>query len=190
MAYGKLPGDWEQYRDESKMLAAIEPVTEGIMQLFCQTIILYIVNGPGEDAKHHRPIDFSHLVYDDDWSKILYMCLLATSLTSVGTSLAKVSNLFFQLRSYAILIAIVASGFWRTLSCKENSFLPVFEGLYYDYYKVLNPELFDEHYCEVGHQSCKKNVNFHTHNLDVFCTISSTSFNFHQSFLKFQNWTI
>ena len=38
MAFGKLPGDWELYRDESKMLAAIEPVTEGIMQLFCQTI--------------------------------------------------------------------------------------------------------------------------------------------------------
>ena len=97
MAYGKLPGDWEQYRDESKMLVAIEPVTEGIMQLFCQTIILYIVNGPGEDAKHHRPIDFRHLVYDDDWSKILYMCLLATSLTSVGTSLAKVSKFPFAI---------------------------------------------------------------------------------------------
>ena len=47
MAFGKLPGDWELYMDESKMLASIEPVTEGIMQLFCQTIILYIVNGPG-----------------------------------------------------------------------------------------------------------------------------------------------
>ena len=93
IAFGKLPGDWEHYLDESKMLAAIEPVTEGIMQLFCQTIILYIVSGPGENHKHNRPIDFRHLVYDDDdlKSMILYGCLLATSLISVGISLAKVS---------------------------------------------------------------------------------------------------
>ena len=91
IAFEKIPGDWEHYRDESKMLAAIEPVTEGIMQLFCQTIILYIVSGPGEDLNNHRPVDFRHLLYGQDvWSKILYMCLLATSLTSVGTSLAKV----------------------------------------------------------------------------------------------------
>ena len=91
IAFGKLPGDWEHYRDESKMLAAIEPVTEGIMQLFFQTIILYIVSGPGVDDKQNRPVDFRHLLYGEDIrSQILYMCLLATSLTSVGTSLAKV----------------------------------------------------------------------------------------------------
>ena len=44
IAFGKIPGDWEHYRDESKMLAAIEPVTEGIMQLFCQTVILGTVH--------------------------------------------------------------------------------------------------------------------------------------------------
>ena len=63
MAYGKLPGDWEQYRDESKMLVAIEPVTEGIMQLFCQTIMLYIVFGPGEDKKHNRPVPVTYNLY-------------------------------------------------------------------------------------------------------------------------------
>ena len=46
MAFGLLAGDWEHYRDETMMLAAIEPVSEGIMQLFFQTIILSIVNGP------------------------------------------------------------------------------------------------------------------------------------------------
>ena len=93
IAFGKLPGDWEHHRDETKMLASIEPVIEGYMQLFFQTIILNIVNGPGEDENHSRLIDFRHLLYDDDvWSKIMYIFLLATSLTSVGTSLAKVSR--------------------------------------------------------------------------------------------------
>ena len=95
IAFGKLPGNWEHYRDETKMLASIEPVSEGIMQLFFQTIILYIVNGHGEDGNHNRLIDLRHLLYDDDiWSKIMYIFLLATSLTSVGTSLAKVSTIF------------------------------------------------------------------------------------------------
>ena len=94
MAFGKLSGNWKHYRDETMMLAAIEPVSEGIMQLFFQTIILYLVNGPGEDANNNRPIDFKDLLYDNDiWSKILYMFLLGTSLTSVGTSLAKVPKI-------------------------------------------------------------------------------------------------
>ena len=47
IAYGYVQGDWVKHRDESKILALIEPVTEGIMQLFCQLAIIYIVHGPG-----------------------------------------------------------------------------------------------------------------------------------------------
>lgn len=48
MAYGKIEGDWQLDMEKSRVLAMIEPVTEGIMQLFIQIVILYIVNGPGE----------------------------------------------------------------------------------------------------------------------------------------------
>ena len=128
IAFGKIPGDWEHYRDESKMLAAIEPVTEGIMQLFCQTIILYIVSGPGEDLNNHRPVDFRHLLYGEDaWSQILYMCLLATSLTSVGTSLAKVyPNKVCQLDYVHLLEANL--GYIYRVSQKKYSLSPFHSG--------------------------------------------------------------
>ena len=43
-----IPGDWDRDQSELQKLNMIEPVTEGILQLFSQTIILYIVLGPGE----------------------------------------------------------------------------------------------------------------------------------------------
>ena len=55
-----------------------------------QTIILYIVIGPGETYDHKVPVDLSDLVYDDSWSRLLYMALLATSVVSVGISFSKV----------------------------------------------------------------------------------------------------
>ena len=42
-----LEGNWKVYRDMAKKINMIEPVLEGIMQLFFQSIILYIVYGPG-----------------------------------------------------------------------------------------------------------------------------------------------
>ena len=55
-----------------------------------QTIILYIVIGPGETYDHKVPVDLRHLVYDDSWSRLLYLALLATSVVSVGISFSKV----------------------------------------------------------------------------------------------------
>ena len=94
-AYGKIEGDWIQYRDESKALALIEPVTEGLMQLFCQTVILYTVQGPGEIFQDDtteliKPLDLHDLIYHDTVSMITYNLLLITSTMSVGISFAKV----------------------------------------------------------------------------------------------------
>ena len=44
IAGGRVSGDWVDYMNKSKVLVLIEPVTEGIMQLFCQTVILGIKN--------------------------------------------------------------------------------------------------------------------------------------------------
>ena len=152
IAFGKLPGDWEHHRDVTKMLASIEPVIEGYMQLFFQTIILNIVNGPGEDEDHNRLIDFRHLLYDDDiWSKIMYIFLLATSLTSVGTSLAKVSTNVCKINIK--LIILLASGFWKKSSNKENYLFSIFKTSHNDYNKIHDTELFDECHCKVGLQN-------------------------------------
>ena len=75
----------------------IEPVTEGIIQLFCQTVILYVVGGPGEypdekEGKKFNLLDLHDLIYNDNWTKVLYVLLLASSLVSVGTSFVKVIN--------------------------------------------------------------------------------------------------
>ena len=44
---GYLEGNWKVYRDMARKINMIEPVLEGVMQLFMQSIILYIVYGPG-----------------------------------------------------------------------------------------------------------------------------------------------
>ena len=45
-----LEGNWKVYRDMAKKINMIEPVLEGVMQLFFQSIILYIVYGPGTSS--------------------------------------------------------------------------------------------------------------------------------------------
>ena len=44
---GYIQGDWKVYRDRTQQINLIEPVLEGVMQLFFQSVILYIVYGPG-----------------------------------------------------------------------------------------------------------------------------------------------
>ena len=44
---GYIQGDWKVFRDRTKQINLIEPVLEGVMQLFFQSVILYIVYGPG-----------------------------------------------------------------------------------------------------------------------------------------------
>ena len=44
----KFQGDWKKYHKESKDLYVIEPVIESLLQLLVQSILLYVVLGPGE----------------------------------------------------------------------------------------------------------------------------------------------
>ena len=45
-----MEGDWEARRDSAAKINLIEPVLEGILQLFFQSIILYIIYGPGTSS--------------------------------------------------------------------------------------------------------------------------------------------
>ena len=47
-------GDWEHNRKVNLKLSMIEPVAEGMFQLICQCIILYIVHGPGESSDNGK----------------------------------------------------------------------------------------------------------------------------------------
>ena len=53
---GFLEGDWKAYEARASKVNLIEPVLEGIMQLFFQSIILYIIYGPGTSNAHSRNI--------------------------------------------------------------------------------------------------------------------------------------
>ena len=44
---GFLEGNWEAIKKRSVKVNLIEPVLEGVLQLFFQYIILYIIYGPG-----------------------------------------------------------------------------------------------------------------------------------------------
>ena len=44
---GFLEGDWETFKEHSAKVHLIEPVLEGVLQMFFQYIILYIIYGPG-----------------------------------------------------------------------------------------------------------------------------------------------
>ena len=44
---GFLEGNWETFKEQSAKVHLIEPVLEGVLQMFFQYIILYIIYGPG-----------------------------------------------------------------------------------------------------------------------------------------------
>ena len=44
---GFLEGNWEAFKEHSAKVHLIEPVLEGVLQMFFQYIILYIIYGPG-----------------------------------------------------------------------------------------------------------------------------------------------
>ena len=93
MGYGWLPGDWKEDHQTTKIVHMIEPVSEGVMQFFCQTIILYITAGPADGIKSENLIDLSSLAFDESLSsKVLYLSLLSSSLITVCSSLARVDN--------------------------------------------------------------------------------------------------
>ena len=47
---GFLEGNWEAFKKQSAKVHLIEPVLEGVLQLFFQFIILYIIYGPGTSS--------------------------------------------------------------------------------------------------------------------------------------------
>ena len=103
MGYGWLPGDWQEDHQTTKILHMIEPVSEGIMQFFCQTIILYVIAGPSESNKSERLIDLSSLAFDESLSsKVLYLSLLSSSLITVCSSLARVEH--YQSKETVVII--------------------------------------------------------------------------------------
>ena len=53
---GFLEGNWEDFKKESAKVNLIEPVLEGVMQLFIQYIILYIIYGPGTSNAQSKQI--------------------------------------------------------------------------------------------------------------------------------------
>ena len=108
---GITSGDWETYHKESSKIYILEPVAEGILQLFVQSNIIYIVAGPGESKKFWktlgprqnisvlipvRPIDLSSLAYQSSFiSKFLYFLLLSSTAISVCHSFAKLLRVNF-----------------------------------------------------------------------------------------------
>ena len=104
MGYGWLPGDWLEDHQTTKIVQMIEPVSEGVMQFFCQTIILYMIAGPSENNKPERLIDLSSLAFDESLSsKVLYLSLLSSSLITVCSSLARVEPYQSKLKVMIIL---------------------------------------------------------------------------------------
>ena len=100
---GVISGDWELYRKVNLKLSMIEPVAEGMFQLICQCIILYIVNGPGESSNNgeglcrkswnlqinylDRPVVLTSLLYEETLhSKLVYAFFFSSSFVSVCTS--------------------------------------------------------------------------------------------------------
>ena len=66
-------------------------MVEGIIQLFFQTIILYIVFGPGITKFGGTPFDLSSLLYQAQiWkSKVFYGLVLTSTVISVGISFSR-----------------------------------------------------------------------------------------------------
>ena len=80
IGFGLVAGDWEKYQEESKKIYILEPVAEGILQLFVQSIILYIMWGTGGEKR----IDLTALAYEEPViSKLLYILLLVSVATNI-----------------------------------------------------------------------------------------------------------
>ena len=61
-----------------------EPVVESLLQLLVQSIIMYVVLGPGP-----VPIDLSSMLFQSAKERVFYVVLLASSFFSVCISFAK-----------------------------------------------------------------------------------------------------
>ena len=106
--------------------------------------------GPGETYDHKVPVDLSHLVYDDSWSRLLYGALLATSVVSVGISFSKV-GLVLQICIHSYFLSMPpfssAAGV-RTQACGlQHCLITVSEAPGCDHFKVLCSELLSVNHC-------------------------------------------
>ena len=53
-------GDWRKHhRDNKDSLYVIEPVIESLLQLLVQSILLYVVLGPGDENNSSKGEDFT-----------------------------------------------------------------------------------------------------------------------------------
>ena len=106
---GFLGGNWERIKEKCKEVNLIEPVVEGVTQLFFQSIILYIIHGPGTSKIHckyqnliyenlvlpnkclARPFDLRSLLTSSSPSPYFnfYFVLLLSTIISVGVSFAR-----------------------------------------------------------------------------------------------------
>ena len=110
MGFGLIAGDWESARAKTKMINLIEPVVEGSLQVFCQSIILYITIGPGETKHQERPLDISSILFTKDMaSKVKFSCMFCTSLLSTAISFARV----FTMGNHPVVKKIVSWKFMK-----------------------------------------------------------------------------
>ena len=84
-----MPGNWVDAEKKTRKINLIEPVVEGILQLFFQSIILYIIKGPSplatnlekQKASSNRPIDLSSILYSESLpSRIFYGLFLMSTI--------------------------------------------------------------------------------------------------------------
>ena len=60
---GFLEGNWNDFKERSAKVQLIEPVIEGVLQLFFQYIILYIIYGPGTSSAYGKQISDLMLIF-------------------------------------------------------------------------------------------------------------------------------
>ena len=90
MGFGLIQGDWMKARDMTKKINLIEPVVEGTLQLFFQSIILYATHGPGESREGSRHFDISSILFTEKtYSFIIFLITFCSSFLSVGISFAR-----------------------------------------------------------------------------------------------------
>ena len=144
MGYGWLAGDWREDHQTTKMVQMIEPVSEGVMQFFCQTIILYMIAGPADSKESENFIDLSSLAFDESLSsKVLYLSLLFSSLLTVCSSLARVEN--YQSRDEISIIVYLDFSFRKKTRRTETSFIQIPENQPDDHLQVCFPRLHHVH---------------------------------------------
>ena len=90
IGFGVIAGDWKQAKEKSQKINLIEPVVEGTLELFIQSVILYTTIGPGETDNKDRPLDISSILFTKDTgSKIKFACMFCSSFLSTGISFAR-----------------------------------------------------------------------------------------------------